>query len=208
MGRRPARPAYRASRARPRQPGDPAGGGPRDPAHRLPAPPVPACGRLRADAGASRRDRTHRQCGDAGPHLHRMGQGRHRHDRPSQGRRAGAWHADLPPARPRLPARGFRRRLRDPGRHPAGAAGRLRDAIEGRFRRRVPGREPGADVDAAAPEAEGILRSGRAGRHRAARPDPGRHGPSLPAPALWGGGSGLPHPPPQSTGRRTNSRRC
>ncbi len=37
--------------------------------------------------------------------------------------------------------------------------------------------------DAAAAEAARVLRSGDRGRHRAARPDPGRHGPPLPAPA-------------------------
>ena len=60
---------------------------------------------------------------------------------------------------------------------------RLRDAVARRFRRRVPGREPGADVDAAAPQAEGILRSRHRGGDRAARPDPGRHGASLSAAA-------------------------
>ena len=52
-----------------------------------------------------------------------------------------------------------------------------------RFRRRVPGREPRADVDAAAPEAAKILRSRHRGGDRAARADPGRHGASLSAPA-------------------------
>ena len=52
-----------------------------------------------------------------------------------------------------------------------------------RLDRRVPGREPRADVDAAAAQAEKILRSRHRGRDRAAGPDPGRHGASLSAPA-------------------------
>ena len=66
------------------------------------------------------------------------------------------------------------------------AAGRscgLRDALARRFHRRVPGREPRADVDAAAAEAAMLLRPGHRGRDRAAGADPGRHGASLSAPA-------------------------
>ena len=37
------------------------------------------------------------------------------------------------------------------GDRPAGGAGGLRHAVQGRFARRVPGREPGADEHAAAP---------------------------------------------------------
>ena len=59
----------------------------------------------------------------------------------------------------------------------------LRHAVARRFRRRVPGREPGADVDAAAAEAAEVLRSRHRGGDRAAGPDPGRHGASLSAPA-------------------------
>ena len=65
-------------------------------------------------------------------------------------------------------------------RHAAGRQARLRDAVPGGFGRRLPGREPGADVDAAAPEAAGILRSRRRGGDRAAGAHPGRHGSSLP----------------------------
>ena len=57
----------------------------------------------------------------------------------------------------------------------------LRHAVQGRLGRRVPGREPGADVDAAAAEAAQLLRPRRRGGDRAARPHPGRHGASLPA---------------------------
>jgi error-prone DNA polymerase len=46
---------------------------------------------------AARRDGAHRQCGDGGPHLHRMGQGRHRRAGHDQGRCAGAGHAHLHP---------------------------------------------------------------------------------------------------------------
>ena len=66
--------------------------------------------------------------------------------------------------------------------HPAGGARRLRDDPARRHDRRVPDREPRADVDAAAAQAGEILRSRHRGRDRAARPDPGRHGASLSAP--------------------------
>ena len=62
--------------------------------------------------------------------------------------------------------------------------GRLRHAVQGRFDRRVPGREPGADEHAAAAEAALLLRPRHRGRDRAARPDPGRHGAPLFAPPL------------------------
>ena len=65
----------------------------------------------------------------------------------------------------------------------AGRQGGLRDALARRFRRRVPGREPRADVDAAAPEAAMLLRPRHRGGDRAPGPDPGRHGASLSAPA-------------------------
>jgi error-prone DNA polymerase len=82
---------------RPEQSDDRARHRPGAAAARLPPPPLPACRRLRAFARAARRDGADRQCGDGGPHLHRMGQGRHRHARPDEGRRAGARHADLHP---------------------------------------------------------------------------------------------------------------
>ncbi len=49
------------------------------------------------DARAAHRGRAGRQRGDGRPHLHRMGQGRHRRARPVEGRRAGARHAHLHP---------------------------------------------------------------------------------------------------------------
>ena len=67
--------------------------------------------------------------------------------------------------------------------HPGRRKSGLRHAVTRRHHRRVPGREPRADVDAAAPAAEGILRSRHRSRDRAARSDPGRHGASLSAPA-------------------------
>ncbi len=47
----------------------------------LSAPSLAARRRLRADARAARRGRPRRQRGDGGPHLHRVGQGRHRRAR-------------------------------------------------------------------------------------------------------------------------------
>ena len=53
-----------------------------------------------------------------------------------------------------------------------------------RLARRLPGREPRADDDAAAAQTARILRSRHRGRDRAAGPDPGRHGASLSAAPL------------------------
>ena len=75
---------------------------------------------------------------------------------------------------------------------PAEDAGRLRDAVPRRFDRRVPGREPGADVDAAAAQAAHLLRPGDRGRDRPPGPDPGRHGPPLPAPPRGQGAGRVP----------------
>ena len=47
----------------------------------------------------ARRDGADRQCRHGRPHLHRMGQGRHRYARADEGRRAGARHAELHSAR-------------------------------------------------------------------------------------------------------------
>ena len=64
----------------------------------------------------------------------------------------------------------------------------------GRFARRVPGREPGADEHAAEAKAALLLRSRHRGRDRPAGTDPGRHGPSLSeAPRRQGAGD-LPLP--------------
>src|SRR3546814_8505617 len=52
----------------------------------LPAPPVAACRRLCADREPARRDGADPQCRDGGPHLHRMGQGRHRRTQTDEGR--------------------------------------------------------------------------------------------------------------------------
>ena len=77
-------------------------------ADRLPAPSLAACRRLRADPRAARRDGADRQCRHGRSHLHRVGQGRHRHARPHEGRRARAWHAELPAPRARSPAAALR----------------------------------------------------------------------------------------------------
>ncbi len=99
----------------------------------------------------------------------------------AQDRRPGARHALLHPPRLRPAGHPLRRRSRPrpgAGRGP----GRLRDAAGGRFDRRLPGREPGPDVDAAQAEAENVLRPRHRGGDRPPGADPGRHGPSLSAP--------------------------
>ncbi len=65
------------------------------------------------------------------------------------------------------------------------------DDLQGGHGRRVPDRIARADVDAAAPEAALFLRSRRRDRDRAARPDPGQHGSSLPAPQAGTGSDRL-----------------
>ena len=68
----------------------------------------------------------------------------------------------------------------------------------GRFARRVPGREPGADEHAAAAQAALLLRPRDRGRDRPPGADPGRHGPSVPeAPRRQGAGD-LPLPGPRA----------
>ena len=98
-------------------------------------------------------------------------------------RRAGARHADLHPAGLRADREALWLPFR--ARHHAGRGPRgLRDAVPRRFARRLPGRKPRPDDDAAAAEAARVLRSRHRGGDRAAGPDPGRHGASLSAPAL------------------------
>ena len=64
----------------------------------------------------------------------------------------------------------------------------LRDALPSRLDRRVPGGEPGADGDAAPPEATGVLRPRRRGGAHPTRSDPGRFGaPVHPAQERAGG---------------------
>ncbi len=59
--------------------------------------------------------------------------------------------------------------------------GHLRHAAAGRLGRRLPGREPRADGDAAAPAAALLLRPGHPGRDHPAGADHRRHGAPLPA---------------------------
>ena len=75
--------------------------GPREPGHcpahavgagdrRVPAPPLPACRRVRDLARAALEARAHRERRDGGPHRHRVGQDRSRCARPPQDRLPGA----------------------------------------------------------------------------------------------------------------------
>ena len=72
------------------------GAGARDVArdHRLPAPSLAACRRLRHHPQPARRGGADPQVGDGRPQHHRVGQGRPRRAEDPQGRRAGARHAD------------------------------------------------------------------------------------------------------------------
>ncbi len=114
--------------------------GPRDPG--LPAPPLPACRRLRHHRGTARRALPDRERDDGGPYRHPVGQGRHRRARHPQGRRPGARDADLRAQglRPRPPAP--RHRLHA-GHAAARGSGRLRHALPRRHDRRLPGESHG-----------------------------------------------------------------
>ena len=74
----------------------------------------------------------------------------------------------------------------------ARGSGGLRHAVQGRFARRLPGGEPGADELPAADAAADLLRPRHRGGDRAPRADPGRHGASLPAPAPRRGARRVP----------------
>ncbi len=77
-----------------------------------------------------------------------------------------------------LVARARRRRV-DLAHLPPDDPGGLCDAAAGRHGRRVPGREPRADGDAAADEAAHVLRPGGRGRDHPSRPDRRPDGPSV-----------------------------
>ncbi|CAM3924703.1 hypothetical protein ACMA110817_31465 [Achromobacter marplatensis] len=157
----------------------------------LSPPPVAASRRLcdftrQAVAPGADRKRRHGR-----PQRRAVGQGRPGRAETVEGGRAGAWHAvgaaphpgtGRPAPRPTADAAGHPRRRR---RH-------LRHDLRRRHGRRVPDRITRADDDAAAPAAAQILRPGRAGGYRAARADPGRHGPPLSAPPPGQGTRNLP----------------
>ena len=176
LGRRRCR---SCARGRPRSHGSPADLGPRivgDPL-RLPPSSFAACRRLRPDRGSARRAGADPERGHGGPYRHRMGQGRSGCPEDLQGRRAGTRHADLPAKELRPDQEALWRGAHH--RHGSQGSRRLRHVVQGQFRRRVPGRKPGADVDAAAPETPYLLRPRRRSGDRAAWSHPGRHGPSL-----------------------------
>ena len=124
-------------------------------------------------------------------HLRRMGQGRSRRARHSEDRRARPRHADLPAQGARSGARALWRTA-DAGHHPGRRSRRLPHARPRRHDRRLPDRKSRADDDAAAPEAGELLRSRHRSCDRAPRPDPGRHGASIPAPPARAGAGVLP----------------
>ena len=131
-------------------------------------------------------------CAAAGPREVRPARPRHAHDAAPRGR-------------PRARVRRRRHRSRD---DPAGERG-LRPVVRGRHRRRVPGREPRADGDAAAPAAAQLLRPRGGSRVDPARPDPGRLGaPVPPAPQRRGGGHLHPSAHRSRAWRRRSACRC
>ncbi len=148
----------------------------------LSAPPVAARRRLRDRARPDRADGAGRERRHGRPHRPPVGQGRSRRAGPAQGRLPGARHAlgDQALPRPRVAVPGARA---DGAGHPRRGSRGLRDVPARRHHRRVPDRVARAAVDAAAVETGVLLRPRDRGRHRAPRPDPGRDGASVPAPA-------------------------
>jgi error-prone DNA polymerase len=113
--------------------------------------------------GTGRRAGAGRERGDARAHRDPVGQGRPRVARPFESRRARARHAVGDPPRARF--------LRDAdGRSAARGSRGVRNDPACRHRRRVPDRIARADVDAAAPEAEELLRPGDRSGDRPAGP--------------------------------------
>ncbi len=151
----------------------------------FPAPPVAARGRFRdlrraagrAGAGGERRD--------GRPHRHPVGQGRSGGPAACSRWTCSAWACSPRSASASISIAGFRGEapLDASATVPAEDRERVRDDLPRRHHRRVPDRIARADGDAAAPAAGQLLRPGDRGRHRPARPDPGRHGASLSAPA-------------------------
>ena len=159
-------------------------------ADRLSPPSHPAQRRLRHHPRPARRGRADHERGDGGSHHHRMGQGRSRRARHPEDRRARARHAHR--AEQELRAAGQALwRASDARLDPLRGGLRLRDDPARRHHRRLPDREPRADVDAAAAQAGEVLRPRHRGRDRAPRADPGRHGASLSAPPAGPGGGRL-----------------
>ena len=79
-----------------------------------------------------------------------------------------------------------------PGRAAPGRSGRLPAAGRGRHHRLLPGGEPRAKPMLPRLKPAVLRGSDHRGRHRPARPDPGRHGAPLPAPAAGAGAGDLP----------------
>ena len=125
-----------------------------------------------------------------------MGQGRSRCSGPAESRCAGFGNAECDT--PGIPAgERFRRFFAGPGRiepreRTERGSSRLRHDLPRRDDGRLSSRVAGPDVHAAAAAAAELLRPGDRGGDRASRPDPGRNGASVFAPAQRRGGGDLP----------------
>ena len=165
---------------------------PRGPGARLPAPSRHPLG-----WDGDGRPAAHRVLPDrVGPHggaqRPPVGQGRlcrggAREVRPARSR-------DAHDAAPRDRLDPHERRHRGRSRHDPARQARLRPAVRGRHRRRVPGGEPGADGHPAAAATAKLLRPRDRGGADPARPDPGRLRAPLPAPAQRRRARHLPAP--------------
>ena len=180
------------------------------PAHRrLSAPHGDPLGRHGDHARSAGERRAGRVGDDARPHDRAVGQGRSARSRADQDRPAGPGDALALARRVRalralsIPSAPPLSLAIDPGRRQAD----LRDAAARRFDRRLPSRIARAAIDAAAPETDMLLRHRHAGRDHSARADPGRHDPSVPAPAQRDGAGDLSASQAQ-TDPRTHARRA
>ena len=171
------------------------------PDRRLPAPPLDPHRRHARDRRAAHRHRAPRAGDDARPGRRPVRQARRRDDQAHQARPARPGHA----RRDRRDAPAHRARLRGlprPRPPPRGDPGGLRDAPGGRHGRRLPGREPGPDADAAEVAASEPGRPRRGGRDHPAGADPGQRRPPVPAPQAGPRAGDLPPSEPGADPRR------
>ena len=181
-GRRRDRRAAAPGRRRSRGAAHPAPARARRPRARSAAPSRPALGRHRDRRRATRRSGADRARVDARSPRRAVGQGRLRRPRHHQDRPARPRHAQR--ARAHHPARARARGRRDRSRAAARRRPRhLRDDPARRHHGHLPDREPRADGDAAAHEAEALLRPRRRSRDHPARSDRREDGASLSEPA-------------------------
>ena len=161
----------------------------------LPAPSLDPQRRHARDGRAAHRHRAAGAGDDAGSGRRPVRQARRRDAQADQARPARARDArrdgrDAPAHRARL------RRVHRSRSAAGGRAGGLRDAPGRRHGRGLPGREPGADADAAEVTPGEPRRPRGRGRDHPARADPGQRRPPVPAAQAGAGARDVPPPDP------------